>query len=121
MNVAELEKLNIRISLIDDDLDIRAPRGIVTACILGEIKQHKREIIHTLRLSDYQQRANRVNSLTELFAVLKDFSQHDWNICQQSDISAAYTSHALNLIEIEQANKWLTLQELACHCWSHQI
>lgn len=117
MNLSDLQKQNISISLLGNDLDIRAAKGIVTPIILAEIKQHKPVLIQALRLTDYQQKAKATSSLAELFALLKDFSKHNWNICQQSDMSAAYTSHAIRLIESEQTNKWHVLEDLACLCW----
>jgi hypothetical protein len=74
--------------------------------------------IQELESIDLQDRATRCASLGELFAVLNEFSKHQWSIQQQADMSAAYTPIALRLIEVTQADKWKTLEHLACLCWS---
>ena len=90
---------------------------MLTENLLAELKANKDSIIQELKLTDYQQKGRAARSLAGLFAVLKDFSQHTWSLCQQSDMSAAYTSTALRLIESEQADKWQVLEDLAFLCW----
>jgi natural product biosynthesis luciferase-like monooxygenase protein len=43
--LAELEKINVRISVIDGDLKLQAPRGVISPELQKELANHKSEII----------------------------------------------------------------------------
>lgn len=109
----KLKALGIRLSTLGNDLEITAPDELLTDNLLTELKTNKHSIMRELRLADFQSKAENSNSLAELFAVLKDFGQYKWHICERSDMSTAYTPIALKLIQHEKVDKWKTLEELA--------
>nr|WP_315254431.1 non-ribosomal peptide synthetase [uncultured Flavobacterium sp.] len=46
----KLNKSNIKIDLVDEKLDIQAPKGVMTADLLNEIKLHKNDLIEFITL-----------------------------------------------------------------------
>lgn len=46
----KLNEFNIKIDLLDDNLDIQAPKGVMTQDILNEIKLNKKELIEFITL-----------------------------------------------------------------------
>lgn len=116
--LTRLEGTGALIEIIGDKLRIDVPKQFLTTELVIELKANKETIIQELKLADYQNKARSSNSLAELFNTLNEFCQYKWNICQQSDMSAAYTGRALQLIETEQVDKRKVLENLACLCWS---
>ncbi|TRX33012.1 amino acid adenylation domain-containing protein [Flavobacterium sp. ZT3R18] len=55
----KINKLNIKIDLLDDKLDIQAPKGVITDDLLNEIKLHKNDLIKFIK----SYKANRKDSV----------------------------------------------------------
>ncbi|KQB41364.1 non-ribosomal peptide synthetase [Flavobacterium aquidurense] len=55
----KLNKINVKIDLVDEKLNIQAPKGVVTEDLLNEIKLHKSELIKFIAL--YKNENNRTS------------------------------------------------------------
>ncbi|ASW74386.2 hypothetical protein IQ37_04790 [Chryseobacterium piperi] len=93
----KLNKLKIKLSLKGDNIDIQAPKGIVTPHILSEIKEHKNEI--TTFLKDISTNVRIEKAQKKDFYPLSSTQKRTWLMHQMNPENIAY--HIPMMLEIE--------------------
>ncbi len=88
----KLKKLKINIQLVDDRLDIQAPKGVLTPELVSEIKLHKTDLINFIKA--YKTRKDGFNAIGKAEErenyPLSSSQRRMWIVSQFEDASIAY-------------------------------
>jgi amino acid adenylation domain-containing protein len=88
----KLKKLKINIQLVNDRLDVQAPKGVLTAELVGEIKQHKAELISFI--TTYKTKKDNFSAIEKVEErecyPLSSSQRRMWVVSQFDDASIAY-------------------------------
>jgi hypothetical protein len=99
---------------IDGVSGVKSPPAVVSVSPIKQIETGKTG----KDLDCWLIRVRSATTLDELQNALLEFSVGQWTLLDKRDISNAYTSVALKLIENEQVNKAMMLEKLAGLCWT---
>ncbi|MGO4295019.1 amino acid adenylation domain-containing protein [Chitinophaga sp. RAB17] len=97
----KLKQLKIDVQLVNGNLDVLAPKGVLTEALLSEIRSHKEELIDFI--STYKTKKNGYNAIREITPQenypLSSSQRRLWVLSQFREASSAYNIPGVYVFE----------------------
>ncbi|WP_212003983.1 non-ribosomal peptide synthetase [Chitinophaga sp. HK235] len=90
--IHKLRGLNVKVNLVGEQLDVRAPKGVMNEALMQEIRLHKEELISFVKKSHAEEQAHvDIRPVEKQSSYpLSSAQRRLWILCQFADESIAY-------------------------------